>query len=544
MEHTASIFYKKRMFIRFFCVYLQTHHSIITYMLRIIRIILALTCFLAITMLFLDFSGTAATNWGWLARFQIIPALMSVNLVAIIALSVITLLFGRVYCSVLCPLGVLQDIVSRLRIWLAGKRKRRIGVFKYHPVNKNVRYIFFGIFIVLLILGLINLLASSIAALIEPYSAYGRIATGVFKPLYVDANNYLADIDAQNGQFNYFYINNVISPAITAIGGITLIVVGVTAALTGRGYCNTVCPVGTMLGWISKHSLFRITIDTNKCTKCGACARHCKSSCIDAKNHAIDYSRCVDCMDCLSHCQQGALSFKPLFGKQDKVIVAEAYNVDSSRRNFLTIAGIATGAIVAGAADKLTDGGLTPLKTRKIPTRDTRITPPGSVSHSHLSQHCIGCQLCIQACPSGVLKTSSEADSFMQPFMQFTSESYCPASCTVCSNICPAGAFNPLDETLKSSTKIGTALVDYNTCLAATDTDSCGNCQRHCPVGAITMIPVNKDSENGALMPMVNENICIGCGACEAHCPVGTVSTMAAEYPAIHVNGISVHQTI
>lgn len=513
-------------------------------MLRIIRTILALTCFWAITMLFLDFSGTAATNWGWLARFQVIPALLSVNLLAIIVLAVITLLFGRAYCSVLCPLGVMQDIVSRMRIWLTGKRKRRIGIFKYRHANNKVRYIIFGIFIILLVLGLLHLLASSIAALIEPYSAYGRIATGVLKPLYVDANNYLADIDAQNGQFNYFYINNIISPAITAIGGITLIVVGITAALTGRGYCNTVCPVGTLLGWISKHSLYRVTINTEKCTKCGACARHCKSGCIDAKNHTIDYSRCVTCMDCLGHCRQGALSFKPRSAKHDTNNTTTSQPVDTSRRNFLTITGIATGAIVAGAADKLTDGGLTPLKSRKIPVRDTRITPPGSISHTHLSQHCIGCQLCIQACPSGVLRTSSEAGSFMQPVMQFTSENYCPTTCTVCSNICPAGAFHPLDEALKSSTKIGTAIVNYNTCLAATATDSCGNCARHCPAGAIEMIPVNDNPDNEALMPLVNENACIGCGACEAHCPVGTVDSMKAEYPAIHVNGISVHRTI
>lgn len=512
-------------------------------MLRVIRTILALICFLAISALFLDFTGTAASNWGWLVRYQVIPALLSANLIAIVVLAVVTLLFGRVYCSALCPLGVLQDIATRIRIWLSGKRKRRLGLFNYQPAHNRVRLVIFGTFTTLIILGLLNLIASSIASLIEPYSAFGRIISGLIRPAYIAGNNALAQMDAEKGTYTFFFINNVITPALTAVGGITLLIVLISAIFTGRGYCNTICPVGTLLGFLSKHALFRISIDTSKCVNCGLCARHCKSQCIDAKNHEIDYSRCVTCMDCIGHCSKGAIKYNLAY-KHKKGLETPTPPTDNSRRNFLAITGLATGAMVAGATEKLTDGGLMALKTRKMPIRSVRITPPGSVSAAHLSQHCVGCQLCVQACPSGVIRTSTEADSFMQPYLEYTTENYCATHCTVCSNICPAGAFHPLDEALKSSTKIGTAYVDLKSCISASQGTQCGNCARHCPVGAITMVPVKQGDDNGPKMPIVNENACIGCGACESHCPVGTVASMDADSPAIHVEGVSVHRTI
>lgn len=514
-------------------------------MLRIIRTILALICFLAITALFLDFSGTAASQWGWIVRYQVIPALLSANIIAILILAAVTFLFGRVYCSMLCPLGVMQDVISRIRIWLSGKRRRRVGTFRYKPAENRVRIIIFAVFAVLVILGLVNLLAASIASLIEPYSAYGRIVSGIFKPAYVAANNTLAQMDAESGEYSFYFVNNVITPALTAVGGITFIIVAVCAALTGRGYCNRICPVGTLLGFISKHSVFRLTIDTDKCNNCGSCARHCKASCIDPKAHEVDGSRCVVCMDCVGHCRQGALKYRlAIKSMAPKPASKQPVTADKSRRNFLTITGIAAGAAVAGAAEKITDGGLTALKARTVPARAERILPPGAVSAAHLNQHCVGCQLCIQACPSGVIRTSTDAGSFMQPYIEYTSENFCAPECTVCSNICPAGAFHPLDEALKSSTKIGTAYVDLSLCIDASQGIQCGNCARHCPAGAIDMVPVDKDKKDGPKMPVVKENACIGCGACESHCPVGTVASMGVDVPAIHVEGISVQRTV
>ena len=544
-------------------------------MLRVIRTFLALIAFLAITMLFLDFTGTAASDWGWLVRYQVIPALLSANLVAIVVLAALTFIFGRVYCSVLCPLGVMQDIIARISIWLRPRRRRRIGVYGWKPAHSRIRYGVLIAFVVLLALGLLNLLASSIAALIEPYSAYGRIATGLIKPVYVAANNALAAHDAETGSYTFYFVTNVIAPAITAVGGSTLLVTGLFAVLTGRGSCNTICPVGTLLGFISKYALFRPTIDLAKCNNCVSCGRHCKAQCINTKAHEIDYSRCVACMDCIGHCTQGALKYRLAYGPGAREIAShvqparlapkpkpapapkteapKAENAqaptaaDPSRRSFLTIVGLATGAAIATAADaateKVTDGGLTALKKRGLPVRETRITPPGSVSHAHLAQHCVACQLCVQACPGGVIRTSTDADTFMQPYVEYSTDSYCRPECTVCSNICPAGAFHPLDEAAKSSTKIGTAVVDRDICLAANG-QPCGNCARRCPAGAIEMVPMSEAEDEKRFIPMVNAQACIGCGICEAHCPVGTVASMDANVPAIHVEGLSVQRTI
>lgn len=542
-------------------------------MLRVIRTILALICFLAITMLFLDFTGTAASQWGWLVRYQVIPAILSANVVTIIVLAALTFIFGRVYCSVLCPLGVMQDIIARISVWVRPRSRRRFGVYRWHAARSRIRLAVLIAFVVLLVLGLVNMLASSIAALIEPYSAYGRIVTGLVKPAYVAANNALAAHDAQTDGYTFYFVTNVMTPALTAVGSITLLVTAIFAAVTGRGYCNTICPVGTLLGFISRRALFRPTIDLALCNNCGSCGRHCKAQCINTKAHEIDYSRCVACMDCISHCSQGALKYRLAYGPRAKEIAAHVQPErfrpkksaatatketqtapaaapqaqDAGRRSFLTIVGLATGAAIATAAEKtaekVTDGGLTAMKQRSLPQRQTRIVPPGAVSHAHLSQHCVGCQLCVQACPGGVIRTSTDAATFMQPYVEYTSENYCRPECTVCSNICPAGAFHPLDEAEKSSTKIGTAVVDREICLAANG-EHCGNCERRCPAGAIEMVPLSEAEDNTRFLPMVNAGACIGCGICEAHCPVGTVASMKSDIPAIHVEGLSVQRTI
>ena len=90
-------------------------------MLRKIRLIVALVSFVMITLLFLDFTGTLHTWFGWLAKIQFLPAVLALNVGVILLWVVLTLVFGRVYCSVICPLGVFQDIVS----WFSGRRPKK-----------------------------------------------------------------------------------------------------------------------------------------------------------------------------------------------------------------------------------------------------------------------------------------------------------------------------------------------------------------------------------------------------------------------------------
>ena len=268
-------------------------------MLRTIRLTLAVIFFALITLLFLDFTGTLHTWFGWMAKIQFLPAVLALNIGVVLFLAVLTLVFGRIYCSVICPLGVFQDIVSRL------SAKRKKNRFRYSPALKWLRYGVLGVFVLAIVGGL-----NSFVALLAPYSSYGRIVSSLFSPLYQWANNGLAYL-AERADSYAFYETDVWMKSLTTllIATVTLVVLIVLAWRGGRTYCNTICPVGTVLGFLSKHSLLKPVIDTKKCNSCGLCARNCKASCINIKAHEIDYSRCVACMDCINKCRKGAITY-------------------------------------------------------------------------------------------------------------------------------------------------------------------------------------------------------------------------------------------
>lgn len=515
-------------------------------MLKTIRVVIAILSIVACTLLFVDFTGTAQSLWPWLAKSQFMPALLSVNILALVLIIGGTLLLGRVYCSVICPLGILQDVVNWMRGHLGSKKKRR-NRFRYSPAWRRTRLTVLTVFAVLIILGLTTVLATAIAGLIEPYSAYGRIASQIFAPAWDGANNLLADWSESSGNYMFYRVAVAVSVPVLIVAIVTLMAIVYTSWRHGRLYCNSVCPVGTILGYLSKFSLLRITIDTNKCINCGKCARNCKASCINAKAHAVDYTRCVACMDCIGQCSEGAIRYTlRRHSHSTESVPADSAQAETnadgvkSRRGFISAGALLLGSAAVHAAIK-TDGGLTPLKSKRPAYRDVRVIPAGSVSLKHLSQHCTGCQLCIQSCPHDVLKPNMTFDGFMQPTLDFTRD-YCHPDCTVCSEVCPVGAFHPVDEAEKSSIKIGTAVVDLQACVSATGQNQCGSCARHCPVGAIQMTPVTEGADT--LMPVVNDSACIGCGSCEYHCPAGTVASMTSQGSAIHVEGLPRHRSI
>ena len=494
-------------------------------MLKKIRAGLAIASIVCITALFLDHTGTLRHWLGWLPKIQFVPAILALNVFVVAGLIVATLLLGRVYCSVVCPLGIMQDAVNRMRSILGPKKTRR-NRFRYRKPSTLVRVAALVAFIGLIVAGF-----TPIAALIEPYSAYGRIVNSLLAPVYDWVNSLLVDYETTRGTGYTFYENPAVP--LQAIGiviaVITLAVVGTMAWMRGREYCNTICPVGTVLGFLSRYAWLKPVIDTDACVNCGKCARNCKASCIDFKNHTIDYSRCVDCMDCIGNCSTGAISYthRPL-----KAATKNEEKVDANRRQFVVMAGALATAAAVKAAEKTTDSGLAPIVEKTAPGRTTPIAPPGAVSLRNLAQHCTACQLCISECPNGVLRPSMEISSLMQPVVSYET-GYCRPECTACSNVCPAGAIKPIDTAQKSSIQIGHAVVDRKMCISANGTDYCGNCSRHCPTGAITMV----ENSNGNLMPVINEAACIGCGACENLCPVSPVS-------AIVVQGHEVHRII
>ena len=497
-------------------------------MLRKIRIILASVFFIGVTLLFLDFTGAAHAWLGWMAKVQFLPAVLALNFGVVAILLVLTLLFGRVYCSVICPLGVMQDIIS----WIHGKTKKKNRFrFSYSPAINWLRYGVLALFIVALVAGL-----HSLVALVAPYSAYGRIASNLLAPVYQLGNNFFAWIAERAGSYAFYSTEVWIrSGATFAVAAATFAVVAVLAWKHGRTWCNTICPVGSVLGLFSRFSVFAPVIDTEKCRNCGLCGKHCKSSCINMKEHEIDYSRCVACMDCIETCKEGAIHYACRYGKKGSPSPAQG-NVDKSKRAFLVSSAIATTAVAAKAQEMKVDGGLAEIERATKPERQTRIVPAGSLSLKNFADHCTACQLCVSVCPNQVLRPSTSLMTLMQPEMSYE-RGYCRPECTKCSDVCPAGAIRPISVEEKSSTQIGHAVVCLDNCVVNTDEVSCGNCARHCPAGAISMVRKNPDDPKSLRIPVVNEERCIGCGACENLCP-------ARPFTAIHVEGHEVHKTI
>ena len=497
-------------------------------MLRKIRIILASVFFVCITLFFLDFTGTLHAWLGWMAKIQFLPAVLALNFGIVAGLLILTLLFGRVYCSVICPLGVMQDIIS----WIHGKTKKKNRFrFNYSPAKNVLRYGVLVLFIAGLALG-----AHSIAIMIAPYSAYGRIAGNLFAPIYQWANNGLAMI-AERVDSYAFYSTEVWMKSLPTfvVAAVTFAVIFVLAWKNGRTWCNTICPVGTVLGFLSRFSIFAPAIDSEKCHSCGLCGRRCKSSCIDMQNHQIDLSRCVACMDCIETCKGGAVHLAYRYKKTAKAEKADAGKVDKNRRAFIVSSAIAMTAAASAKAQMLGgDGGLAPVSIPQRPERDIHPVPAGAKSIKNFNNHCTACQLCVSVCPNQVLRPSTDFDTLMLPQMSFE-RGYCRPECTLCSEVCPTGAICKVNRAEKSSIQIGIAVVNHDNCIVNTDNVSCGNCARHCPAHAVRMVRKDPSDENSLRIPAINENRCIGCGACENVCP-------ARPLTAIHIEGFQTHK--
>lgn len=454
-------------------------------MLKKIRIALACIVFVGIVALFADQEGLLQPCLGWLAKIQFLPAVLALNVVVVAVLLLLTLLLGRVYCSVICPMGVMQDFFN----WLGNRfKKNRFQFRKGHTVLRIVALV---TFVVLLVIGL-----NGIAILVAPYSAFGRMANVVF---------------------HWSGINVTFWVAVA-----TFVVIAALSFGWGRLWCNTICPVGTVLGFFSRFSLLKPVIDTNKCNGCKKCARNCKAMCINPETHTIDYSRCVACMDCLENCHQHAISYKRLS--------KTAKEVDGSRRKFVVTTAAVGAAMALEAQEKKVDGGLAVLEDKQLPDRKVPLKPAGAKSLKNFSSRCTGCQLCVSECPSKVLRPSKGLQTLLQPEMAFD-KGYCHFDCTRCSEVCPAGAIQPIGLAMRSAISIGYAVTVPHNCLLAQGVE-CNACSRHCPTAAISLV---SDASTGHSVVTVNEQRCIGCGACEHYCPVRPFSAIYVEGREVHI---------
>lgn len=452
-------------------------------MLRKIRTVFAAAVFVALT---LSFVGIGV---GWIAlpaKWQLVPAVMGLNFAVIWIFVLLSLVLGRLYCSIICPLGIFQDIISHF-----GKKRR----FSYKKAPDWIRYPILALFVVAMIVGV-----QTVIVILDPYSSYGRILQAAFSHS---------------------------SWQLILAGVLTLAVIVPFAWFGGRMYCNSICPVGSFLSLLSRFSIYRVRIDESKCVGCGLCEKTCKASCIDSRSGKVDSSRCVDCFDCLDSCKTGALKYS---GKSGKPSDRE---VDSGRRAFLSTAAIVGGSLALNAQELKPDGGFSEVLLKKAPERSARLVPPGAKGEKNFYDKCTGCQLCVAACPNDVLRASTDLEHLLQPKMEYD-RGWCRPECTECSDVCPSGAILPVDPDRKPLIHIGFAKVDPDLCIVNRDGVECGNCARHCPSGAIRMVLKDKDDPKSLRIPTVLRDKCIGCGACEFLCPSRPVS-------AITVDGLPDH---
>ncbi len=495
-------------------------------MLRKVRVVLAWIFWIGITLLLLDFTGVLHGYLGWMAKLQFLPAVLALNVGVIVALVALTLVFGRVYCSVICPLGVFQDGISHL-----GTLKKK-APYKFKKEMKSLRYGVWVVFVILLVLGV-----QAAVALLAPYSAYGRMVQNLLQPVWLWGNNLLAHIAERAGSYA-FYEKEVWMRSVPTfvVAVVTLVVIVALSFKGGRTWCNSICPVGTTLGFFSRFAMFRPLIDHDKCKHCKACELHCKAQCIaiGKDTESIDHSRCVDCFNCIDKCKFGALQYRFAWGKTPGQAGSDVMpDAGQSRRAMMagTVA-VAGAAALKGVkaraqeAAKKVDGGFADILPKQAPVREIPVTPPGSKSVKDFYRKCTACQLCVAECPNNVLRPSGSLEHLMQPEMSFE-KGWCRPECTRCSELCPTGAIGRITREEKTQYHVGTSHVNLELCVSASGKALCGKCAQACPSGAIQMV---ENEETGLLFPVVAEEICTGCGACEHLCPSRPIS-------AITVNG-------
>ncbi|MDE6334744.1 MAG: 4Fe-4S dicluster domain-containing protein [Muribaculaceae bacterium] len=447
--------------------------------LRAARIAVSLAVLATVT-------ATVACGYScWLSQWQIIPALLAGSGAWLLLWAAATALTGRIYCSTACPMGTLQDLAARMK-------RRRNGYFFSAPKTMLRLSVVFAM-LVAAMLGI-----SVVIGVLDPAAAYARIGVYLGRPIAGAA---------------------AFSVGAAAIAFATLAATTVAAMARGRLLCNTICPVGTILGTLSRYALYHIDINTDKCTGCGLCTSRCKAECIDPTAHTVDASRCVMCFDCTAVCPDSAITLRrgrhrlqiPMlqavepeataYGKPDTT-GTDIKTLD--RRQFLTAIAAIPLAATAGSPD--------------ISTPLNAVCPPGATGNFNTC--CTGCGLCTAACPTGIIRPSTSQFGIrnaLHPVLDFNIGE-CRYDCVACTKACPTGALTPLTPRQKHRSPIGKARIEATLCIEYTHGHSCGKCARVCPAQSVRLIPIETD--NGIRrLPHIDFDSCIGCGACRYHCP-------------------------
>lgn len=370
--------------------------------------------------------------------------------ISIITVFLITFFFGRVYCSCICPLGIIQELFS----FIAFKKTNEI------QGNYFLKYIISAITIGTIIGG-----SAYILKYIDPYTLF----------------------------------SSAISLKLSAI--ITIILILVIVFFKNRFFCTNICPIGAILGLISKFSVNKIYMN-EECISCGMCEQNCPAGCIDSGENKINNETCLKCLKCINICPKEAIKY----GKNNK---KEKNTFNLQRRQFLkSIAFI--GALGAGFALGVNLAKDISKKIKNV------ILPPGSINSYRMENKCLNCNLCIENCPNKILEKAN--NEFNAVHINYDKgQKFCKYDCNECSRVCPSGAIKKISKEEKQKIRIAQVIINNNC-------NGCRGCINLCPVKAITI----KNEK-----AVIDDTKCIGCGKCRVFCPNKSIEIFAVKEQSV-----------
>ncbi|MCB9556387.1 MAG: 4Fe-4S dicluster domain-containing protein [Deltaproteobacteria bacterium] len=449
-------------------------------------------------------------------------------------LLIATLLLGRFFCGWICPYGTLHQFVG----WLFNIRRHRDNIDKnrYKPIF-SFKYYGLMIFLVLAAFGSLQI------GLLDPICLLTRsiavaVAPGIDAAL-PPSMSFLSSSPGA-GELRIFSGAWFVGLMLVALVGMNLVI--------PRFFCRVLCPLGALLGVLSRFSLWRIDRDLTKCTDCDLCLRRCEGA--SDPQAALRKSECFACFNCLDDCPEDALAFRlapvslkdrivgsikdgtaKLFGRKliSQRLDSEIAAPDMPRRRWF-LAGIA--GVFAFPFLRLSKA------VNKRGFNEKAIRPPGTVEESEFLERCIKCDQCINVCPTNVLQPSTLAEGGLEglwtPVMDF-SVGFCQLNCTLCSEVCPTGAIQKISIEKKLGVgkhkqqgpiRLGTAFFNRGRCLPWAMETPCVVCEEVCPttpkaIGSYKATVKRWDGKEVQLeRPYMRPELCIGCGICEHECPV------------------------
>ena len=541
--------------------------------LKAARAVVALLLFCLISAQFLDvYHSLGKTYWATnptslMYAPSLLKALSGAGLAAgwaFIAFSLAAFAFGRAYCSFACPFGILMDILRRISVYPAKSRllkntaigkfcKKTFAALKYSPAVPFARWIFLALSVAAVAFGY-----GALFGFVEPYSLYGKIMGGIVHPAASVAVDESGRLLANFGVYSIPPVGGdpTVALASFAVAIIILVAIWAASALSGRIYCNTICPVGALLGLFSKAAVFKLSIDKSSCVSCGLCERNCKSKCIDSKGKTLDFSRCVLCFNCAANCPKKSISFEFIASHKEKPsaenCVARAEGIPHEKRLSLQ-EGKAKENRLNRQESKTAENSVAnyaptegnPGKSSFSPTENESAKkdfkmPRRSFAAGLLPLGAILCSAAKNDSAAG--KNSAASKDNISPYSLDPSDprSRMPSppgsvsvenflenctGCQICTAACKAHILKP------STGQWGLSgfMRPYMDYLEGFCLHACRSCSDACPTGAIKFITEEQKRFEKIGTAIFKEDLCVvktdgtDCAACAEHCPVQAI---------------------